>query len=115
MAASRSASRRSAPNAFTTITPSKLSWTAADSRPRWCWASLRWRSTRCWYTTFMPASTGNSSTAKAPSSGSVISSQIADTTIISTVLLANGSGAITATAASTSTPARATRSPVGRT
>ena len=57
---------------------------------------------------------GNTPTATSPMTTSVASSQTADTTISSTVPVANGIGARIDTAASVSTPARATRSPSGR-
>ena len=57
-------------------------------------------------------SSGKTTMATSPSGMSVRKSQIVETKIISTVLDANGMGAITLTAASVSTPARATRSPL---
>ena len=59
-------------------------------------------------------SSGNTATATAPSTRSVARRNTADTTISSTVPVANGTGASTETAASVSTPTRATRSPSGR-
>ena len=46
--ASRSVSRCSAPNDLTTVTPSKLSWTAELSWPSSSWAASKKRSTRRW-------------------------------------------------------------------
>ncbi len=43
----------------------------------------------------------------------MMNNQIVEMTIINTVLVANGIGAITLTVVSVSTPARATRSPSG--
>jgi hypothetical protein len=60
----------------------------------------------------MPIKIGNSATAQRPSTGSVTIRAIVETTSSSTTPVEYGSGAMTSTAASASTPARATRSPV---
>ena len=112
----RSAAPRcaSAPRAFTTRAPSKLSWATADTWPSRSWASSAGSVDRPLVARRSGATrAGNTVKPTSASHRSVASSHATDSTTITITPVEYGSGLSTSAAASTSLPAWDSSSPVG--
>ncbi len=111
--AKRRPSASSAPSAFTTRAPSKLSWATADIAPSRSCPSAVGRSTRRWNTRLIAKIAGTTSRPRIARNGSVTTSQTAAATSMVITPVANGSGDMMWERASRSPSVRDSSSPAG--